>query len=51
MARINIDVPAALKAQVDAEAKRQKRTIKAVVEIALERYFAELDRERGGEAK
>lgn len=46
MAAIHFIADEALKARVDAEARRQKRSIKAVVEIALERYFADLDRER-----
>ncbi|MCL4367687.1 MAG: hypothetical protein M1337_00695 [Actinobacteria bacterium] len=58
MAAINIQVDDELKARLDAEAARQMRSQRAVVILALTRYFADLDRERslaelerGGELK
>lgn len=46
MAAINIQVDEELKARLDAEAARQMRSMKAVIVMALARYFADLDRER-----
>lgn len=40
--RVNVDLPATLKARLVAEAKVQRRSHRAIVEIALERYFADL---------
>ncbi len=40
--RVNVDLPASLKERLIAEAKAQRRSHRAIVEIALERYFADL---------
>jgi metal-responsive CopG/Arc/MetJ family transcriptional regulator len=40
MARVNVDIPEELKARVDERRATEKRSLRAVVEIALERYLA-----------
>lgn len=42
--RINVDLSARLKERLVKEAREQRRSHRALVEMALERYFAELDR-------
>ena len=46
MAALNVIIDEGLKARLDTEKDEQKRTLRALIEIALERYFADLDRER-----
>jgi predicted transcriptional regulator len=38
--RVNVDIPEALKARVDRLRAVQRRSLRAVVELALERYLA-----------
>ncbi len=40
MPRVNVDIPVGLKGRVDRLRAVQKRSLRAVVEIALERYLA-----------
>lgn len=40
MPRVNVDIPESLKARVDRLRAVQRRSMRAVVEIALERYLA-----------
>jgi metal-responsive CopG/Arc/MetJ family transcriptional regulator len=40
MARVNVNIPEELKARVDERRATEKRSLRAVVEIALERYLA-----------
>lgn len=42
--RVNVDLSARLKERLVKEAREQRRSHRALVEMALERYFAELDR-------
>ena len=41
MPRVNVDIPDGLKGRVDRLRAVQKRSLRAVVEIALERYLAD----------
>lgn len=43
MKAINISVDDDLKGRLDIEAQRQKRSQRAIVEIALERYFEQIE--------
>ena len=43
MKPINIKIPESLKERLDLEAEHQRRSQRAIVEIALERYFQEID--------
>jgi predicted transcriptional regulator len=40
MARVNVDIPEDLKARVDRLREVQRRSLRAVIELALERYLA-----------
>jgi predicted transcriptional regulator len=49
--RVNVDIPEALKARVDRLRAVQRRSLRAVVELALERYLAaEEQKDRRDEA-
>ena len=51
MPRVNVDIPEALKARVDRLRAVQRRSLRAVVELALERYLAaEEQKDRRDEA-
>jgi Arc/MetJ family transcription regulator len=50
MARVNVDIPEELKARVDERRATEKRSLRAVVEIALERYLG-ISKEAKKEAK
>ena len=44
--RVNVDLPEPLKIRLAEEVKLQKRSQRAIVEIALEEYFLRLDIQR-----
>ena len=46
--RVNVDLPEALKARLADETRLQKRSQRALIEIALGEYFVRLDIQRGG---
>ncbi len=45
MAILNVIIEDSLKQRIDKEKEEQKRTIRALVELAFEHYFAALDAE------
>lgn len=47
---IHIIVEDETKRRIVQESRRQRRSIKAIIVIALERYFSALDAERSGSA-
>lgn len=46
MARVNVDIPEDLKARVDRLRAEQRRSLRAVIELALEHYLAAKEQER-----